>query len=112
MSRWQKFTYRDFYDVPRIFVVRYDGRLLLFESLFDEQADDYTTEYDVYLLPDLADQDFKPISYELSLRAVRKLGVIPVREVKFNVVRGNNRVQWREVDVEAIESWGAKQNWR
>jgi len=38
--------------------------------------------------------------------------VIPVREVKFNVVRENNRVQWREVDVEAIESWGAKQNWR
>ena len=38
---WANIQYRDFYDVPRIFVADYQGRLYLFDCPFDEALDDY-----------------------------------------------------------------------
>lgn len=42
--------YRDFYDVPRTFVVRRKGVVYLFDSVFDEDSDEYSSEYQVYRL--------------------------------------------------------------
>jgi hypothetical protein len=79
--------YRDFYDVPRVFFVRYDDRLLLFESTFEDELDDYSTEYDVYLVPELSDSEMNRSWERISRFAARKLGRIPVNAIAFDPTR-------------------------
>ena len=47
---WLPIKYRDFYDVPRVFVVESGDRYYLFDSVFDSEADEYSTDYAVYRL--------------------------------------------------------------
>ena len=51
MPTWRRFSYRHFYDVPRMIVVPLtDGRRILMDSKFDELVDEYDDHYSVYLL--------------------------------------------------------------
>jgi hypothetical protein len=80
------FQYFDFYDVPRAIVLQVHGRWLLLQSIFDETADDYETEYSVYQLP----ESFEPIPNGLPWKFLDELelkciGKISVREVRFDV---------------------------
>jgi len=43
--------YRDFWDIPRIFLVEYGNSLFLFDCEFDEQKEDYGNVFHVYLMP-------------------------------------------------------------
>lgn len=43
--------YRDFYDVPRMFVVQRGTTLLLFDCPFNEGIDGFGEAYNVYQLP-------------------------------------------------------------
>ena len=36
MSQMLRINYRDFYDVPRIFFVKYEDKMYLFDSKFDD----------------------------------------------------------------------------
>jgi len=47
---WLPIKYRDFYDVPRMFVVESQGKVFLFDCEFDDQLDDYPATYAVYRL--------------------------------------------------------------
>lgn len=53
-SSWLPIRYRDFYDVPRLVIVAYEGTHYLFDSPFDDDVDDYVGEYVVYRLPESA----------------------------------------------------------
>jgi hypothetical protein len=80
------FQYVDFYDVPRIIVLRVPGKWLLLWSAFDKKADEYETEYSVYQLP----ESFEPIPKGLPWKFLDELelkciGKIPVTEVRFDV---------------------------
>jgi hypothetical protein len=44
-------SYGDFWDVPRLFVVTVDDGLLVFDSPFDIELDEYRPEYSVFFLP-------------------------------------------------------------
>ena len=48
---WIPIQYREFYDIPRAFVVGHAGSLYLFTCDFDEQIDDYPDQFGVYRLP-------------------------------------------------------------
>lgn len=50
-NAWLPIVYRGFWDVPRAFSVEYQGKLYLFESLFDEDRDDFPDTFTVYHLP-------------------------------------------------------------
>ena len=39
---WATIRYRDFYDIPRIFIVTLNGKLFLFDCAFDDEIDDYS----------------------------------------------------------------------
>ena len=42
-------TYRDFYDVPRLILATDErARLWIFESKFDDELDDYSSDYVIY----------------------------------------------------------------
>ena len=85
MSNWARIIqYRDFYDLPRIFLLDYDGQFLLFDCRFDQQADEYSLEYEVFSLPQLSEQELRGSWEELTLKANFYLGRIAVPLVEFD----------------------------
>lgn len=84
MDKWAAIRYRDFYDVPRIFVVSHEGRQFLFDCAFDDELDDYPDSYRVYLLPPVADVDLEGSWERLPQLAKEFLGVIGVSQVQFD----------------------------
>ena len=97
MSTWVPIRYRDFYDIPHIFVVRYLDRIYLFDGPFDASKDDYADCFQVYLMPDLSESDLSGDWSSLPSRAECHLGSVPVSEVTFDKTRR------RAIDVEVLQ---------
>ena len=87
MNAWADIDYRDFWDQPRIFFVRHDGRLYLFDCAFDDETEDYPETYAVYEMPNLTESDYAGSWAHLSDRAIRHLGEIPLDQVRFDPTR-------------------------
>ncbi len=81
---WSVIRYRDFYDLPRIFMTTYQGRQYLFDCPFDDERDDYADSYRVYELPVLSDAELQGSWEHLSDSATDFLGVVPVTRVHFD----------------------------
>ncbi len=80
-----KFRYCDFYDVPRCIVLRYRGKLLLLQSVFDDELDDYPDRYSVYELPDNDGKSLPQLSLEfLTTTPSTSIGEVRVAAVKFD----------------------------
>ncbi|MCP5007848.1 MAG: hypothetical protein GY941_28520 [Planctomycetes bacterium] len=84
MTTMAAIIYREFYDVPRVFLVNYKGDFILFESLFNDDSDDYSSDYIVYLMPKLSEEELKGSWENISLRADRKIGSVPVKDIQFD----------------------------
>jgi hypothetical protein len=80
-------NYRDFWDVPRIFVTSYQGQQFLFDCPFNETAEDYPDRYAVYLMPSLTEDDLQGSWAVLPAKATRRLGTVPVIEIRFDATR-------------------------
>lgn len=94
MRSLASFSYREFYDVPRMIVLRRGGSLILLESMFEAGRDEYSDNYRVFVLPDIELQD----SWEgLSSKATKFLGEIPICDVKFDSTLR------KEIDPELID---------
>lgn len=81
---WAPIRYRDFYDLPRIFITSYDGKDYLFDCPFEDELDDYPDSYRVYQLPALSEEELQGSWEHLPELAESLLGVIPVAEVRFD----------------------------
>ena len=86
-AEWIPITYRDFYDIPRMFVAQgADGTVLLFDCEFDEQKDDYASTYRIYRLSPAVvipeHGSWKPIPDQGAF-----VGEIPVSSVEFDASR-------------------------
>lgn len=87
MEEWASIKYRDFYDVPRIFLRQAGDRLLLFDCRFNEERDQYEEAYKVFLMPKLPDEE-TPGSWEhLSAKAESLLGEVRTSDVEFDPTR-------------------------
>lgn len=79
-------VYRDFYDVPRVFVVRVGDRAFLLDCQFDASADEYADSYTVYgLEPGFIPPEGSWLG--LAERATERLGTIPVAAIDFDPTR-------------------------
>jgi len=87
METWGPIQYRDFYDVPRIFIVKYENSTLLFDSPFDDITDEYTQEYSVYLIHNPSKDDLQGDWKVLVSKAERLLGRVPVSKVQFDLTK-------------------------
>lgn len=81
---WAIIRYRDFYDLPRIFIASYNGQQYLFDCPFDDELDDYPDSYRVYQLPALSAEELQGSWEHLPELAASFMGVIPVAEVQFD----------------------------
>lgn len=96
MSR-STIRYRDFYDVPRIFITTYNGELYLFDCPFDEELDDYSDHYHVYQLPAISEDELQDSWEHLPERAASVLGTVPVAQVQFDTTKR------KSIDTAALE---------
>ena len=80
------FKYVDFYDVPRLIMLRYQNLLFLLASHFDEEKDDYEENYSIELLPSWVEQKIAASSWKVLEDDIgaRRLGEIPVKDVVFD----------------------------
>ena len=79
--------YREFYDIPRMFIVSFRDRNWLFDGRFDDAADEYPDEYRVYSLPALSDEVLEGDWSSLPARASAFAGTIPTANVQFDPTR-------------------------
>lgn len=84
------FIYREFYDVPRIIILRRGNLQILLESAFDAEADEYSDNYKVFVLPNISDEDLKGSWETLASRATGLLGEIRVSDLDFDPSRRND----------------------
>ena len=84
MKEAVQIQYRDFYDVPRIFLAELDGVQFLFDCPFDDGLDVYSEAYEVFVLPRLAREEVDGSWEGLSARAIQRLGRVPTSSVTFD----------------------------
>jgi hypothetical protein len=92
--------YGEFYDVPRMIRFQLGGQWYFMRSHFEEEKDEYSDFYDVYLLPFHSEEDFKSNpNYWKELHKAFHLGRIPISEVGLDPTRR------RSIDGDAMEKW-------
>ena len=84
MSGHVNIIYSGFWDRPLAFVVRHRDIQLYFRREFDERIDDYQDVYNIFVLPDLSDNEINASWGNLHQKTTRSLGQIPVKEVVFD----------------------------
>jgi len=87
---WSTIRYRDFCDVPRIFITTHNGEQYLFDCPFDEELDDYSESYKVYQLQAISENELERSWEHLPERAASVLGTVPVAQVKFDATKRNS----------------------
>ena len=97
MSLKTSFVYRDFYDVPRMIVFHHKGSLILLDSPFDTDADEYSDTYGVFVLPNMSPDALQGSWENLSSAATKFVGQILVRDVKFDPTMR------KEIDTDLID---------
>jgi len=78
------FSYREFYDVPRLILLRREGSLILLESAFDAETDEYSDSYEVFVLPNISPDELAGSWEGLRSKAVTFLGRVPVKDIDFD----------------------------
>jgi hypothetical protein len=86
---WAPIRYRDFYDIPRAFVVERDGSLFFFDCGFEQRIDDYPDRIRVYRLPSTPAETLDKGSWEGLASLGAFVGEVPTSAVKFD---GTKRV--------------------
>ncbi len=82
------FQYVEFYDFPRLIAIKHKGTLLLLQSAFNEDQDDYESNYNVFALPDTAETYLSQRSWKfIEELPLRHLGQIPLESVHFDPTR-------------------------
>jgi hypothetical protein len=76
--------YQDFWDVPRIFLVSYQGKCFLFDCAFDEVIEDYPDSYRVYVIPDPSEEELAGSWDKLHAKATHYCGDVSIEKVRFD----------------------------
>ena len=96
-SKWLRIRqYREFWDVPRMFITELNGRTYLFNCRFDEKLEDFETGYSVFEMPDLSDADLSGSWMPLLARAKCKLGEIQIVDIEFDPTC-RNEIAWESL---------------
>src|SRR5262245_19489738 len=81
--------YRNFYDIPRIFVFSIDGKTYLFDCEFDDEIDDFSPHYEIYEMADLSLTNLPKNWHELKQRPRKQIGRVATTEVEFDATMRN-----------------------
>ena len=76
-------SYWDYYDIPRVFVTIWHGKLFLFDCSFDEEREDYPDHFLVYELPATHAEHLAERSWIGLAKKGTHVGRIAVKDVQF-----------------------------
>jgi hypothetical protein len=98
MAQMTPFKYSGFYDVPRYMVLHYRGRFLLLQSAFDDELDEYASNYSVYVLPESVADSVREGRWDFFNNApMVEIGHIPISAVVFD------QTSRRELDAACLD---------
>lgn len=97
MTHWAPIQYREFWDVPRIFLVPYQGKCFLFDCAFDEATEDFPDSYRAYIIPEPSQEELVGSWDKLHEKAMHYCGDVPIRRVCFDPSKR------REIDASILE---------
>lgn len=80
------FSYGDFWDVPRLIVLKYKGHIIMLGSYFDEKEDEYGDSYSIFLLPSSTKPEMSKSLYEGKVDA-KLIGSVPIKSVVFDATK-------------------------
>jgi len=89
MSELVRFKYREFYDFPRLIVVECAGHLLLLDSGFDDEKDEYSDSYEVFELPANLEIPSTDSWEGLISSRVAHIGTVKISSMRFDSTRRN-----------------------
>jgi len=96
-----RFSYVEFYDVPRTIALTHRGKFYLLQSTFDDTRNDYPAEYTVYLLPDFTKAQIDKGDWSfLGKIHLEPIGSIPIQSVSFDSTKR------RELDASILDTLG------
>lgn len=104
MNQWAPIQYREFWDVPRIFLAPYQGKWFLFDCPFDEATEDFPDSYRVYLIPEPSEEELAGSWDKLHEKATRYTGEVPIAKVHFDPSKR------REIDSKVLDELMARSN--
>jgi len=84
MKRWTPIKYREFYDLPRIFLAETESGVFLFDCPFNMEKDEYEETYKVYQMPSLDEKELAGSWESLPGKATRLLGEVLTSAVEFD----------------------------
>jgi hypothetical protein len=84
------FSYREFWDVPRMLICNVGGETLLLDSRFDAASDEYKSGYDIYILRGDADYDALADWSGLPADAIGPIGSIQASAIEFDATKRNS----------------------
>jgi len=80
-------AYRNFYDVPRVFILDWQGGSYFFDCRFDDAIDDYAHSYLVFRIGTIIDVAMLPADWNDLRVQFDRSATIPVNRVKFDSTR-------------------------
>jgi len=81
---WLSIKYGEFYDIPRVFVVNYEGETYFFDCPFKDELDDYPDFFTVYRVPEEEIDKVETISWSDISTFARPIGIVKVKDVQFD----------------------------
>lgn len=81
---WVPIQYREFYDVPRAFIVKRGGVLFFFDSGFGDNSDEYAPQFRVYRLGTHVPEDLGTSSWHGLKSSGTFVGEVAVSSVRFD----------------------------
>ena len=109
MGEMIPFRYVEFFDVPRCIAVRHRGRLLLLQSAFDEQLDEYPNAYSVYVPPKSVEDSLRELSWRfLGNTPLACIGRIEIDSVEFDPSKRKELLRFAKYSDRQLCPRGAK----
>lgn len=100
------FQYVEFSDVPRCITFEFGGAWYFLDSSFDEEKDDYPDHYNVFRLPDPAEDLWGSVkthpNFWAELDRTDHLGTIPIAKI------GLDESRRKSIDARAFSNWLAQ----
>lgn len=97
-----KIVYSGYYDAPLAFVVSHKDTQYLFWRVFDDALDDYPDEYEVFVLPDLSEEEIRESWSSLPEKAEAYVGKIHLNQLIFDPTK---RQSIQTVTLERLSKW-------
>ena len=86
-AEWMRCEYFAWWDVPCTWILPWQGRMLLLDSPFEKERDDYSPNYSVWELSVAVETEIAPCWKDVQEGKTRRRPDVPITAFQFDAVR-------------------------